>query len=60
MKTKQQPRHDEATGPRAEQCRCHPNGRPFAALEIVVRRSDTGELVRRLVAAPGGFKEVEP
>lgn len=58
METEQQPRCDETTESRAEQCRCHPGGRPFAALEIVVRRSDTGELVRRLVAAPGGFKEV--
>ncbi len=44
--------------PDPKPCTC-PAGHTFAVAELVVHRGDVaGEIVRRLVNVPGGFREV--
>lgn len=48
----------EATIVNPEPCGCCRHGHAFAASELTVRRGEDGrgEILRRLVATPGGFE----
>lgn len=38
-------------------CGCCQHGHAFAALELTIRHGETGAVLKRMTAVPGGFRE---
>ena len=51
------PKRQHKRGVNPKPCRCC-HGHEFSALEMTVKVTRTGEVVKRLVAVPGGFEVI--